>query len=96
MKKFWAFHIVLSVVLLLVFATTLYFGVANDNVTLISVSNYVMYLAIIHFFVCVLMSIINIRKQTFWALLFLSFIGILCIVEFFSFYGILAGMLGDM
>ncbi len=95
MKKLWTFHLLFSIILVLVFAITLYLGVTNDEVILILTSNFTMYLAIIHFFICVLISIIRIRKQTFWTLLFLVFIGTLCVVEFLSFYGFLAGMLGD-
>lgn len=95
MKRFWLFQLFCSILLLLIFIISLYWGITNDTISLIFTSNMIMYGAIIHFAVCVVISIIKIKKQTFWTLLFLVFIGTLCVAEFFSFYGFLAGMLGD-
>jgi len=95
MKIFWRYNILLSILLMIIFAMFLYFGFKNDNILYLSFAKYIVLITLIQLIISVIFSIIQYKRQSLWTILYILIIGLISFFEVILYFGVLSGLMGD-
>ncbi len=95
MKKFWIYNLLFGIILMFMLFSLLFFGIKSDNPQYFTFSKITLTISLIQLVLCISISIIKYKLQSFWTLIYILILGLLFYFEVILFFGILSGFLGD-